>query len=110
MEERKYFVVKTRDFEDMLAQIAHAGLSPTIGGILNELAEKELDDAVVIRRQDQFAPPALDAYANSILVALSLVAHNDQHAQERAKSLKEIADYFHHQASLAWDTARKLPD
>jgi len=63
----------------------------------------ELEDAVVIRRQDLFAPPALDAYANSIQVALSILNHPDE-------VLSEIADYFHEQAVLSWQTERKLPD
>ncbi|HEY7418504.1 MAG TPA: hypothetical protein VH593_25210 [Ktedonobacteraceae bacterium] len=67
-----------------------------------------IDDAVVIRRQDIFAPPAFDAYANSILVALSLdpeAIHSDY-----GQRMQEIADYFHEQAVLAWDTNRKIPD
>jgi len=69
-----------------------------------------LEDAVVIRRQDVFAPPALDAYANSIRVALSMAMPSDEAGINIAARLAEIADYFHEQATLSWDTERKLPD
>ena len=67
----------------------------------------QIPDAVVIRRQDVFSPPALDAYANSILVALSLVGDT---SDPRLVGLKEIADYFHEQAEMAWHTDRRIPD
>lgn len=65
-----------------------------------------VDDAVVIRRQDVFAPPALDAYANSIQVAIT-AGGVEGNARVR---LARIADFFHEQAVLSWDTTRKLPD
>lgn len=67
-------------------------------------------DGVVIRRQDVFAPPALDAYANAILTALQLDSMSTTEPNPRATQLGEIADYFHEQAELAWHTDRKLPD
>jgi hypothetical protein len=69
----------------------------------------EVEDAVVIRRQDVFAPPALDAYANAITVALELIVEGVS-SSDRAKRLRHIADYFHQQAELAWNTERKVPD
>jgi hypothetical protein len=70
----------------------------------------EVEDAVVIRRQDVFAPPALDAYANAINVALELPSERSIAGIEQAKKLRDIADYFHEQAKLSWDTHRKVPD
>lgn len=71
-----------------------------------------VEDAVVIRRQDVFAPPALDAYSNSILVALELMNEDNPLFAEsaRGKRLAEVAAYFHSQAATAWDANRKLPD
>lgn len=86
------------------------------GGTARFTTNHVLEDAVVIRRQDAFAPPALDAYANSITIALGIMRNStiddtpidwdpDQH-----KRLQEIADYFHAQAVAAWETHRKIPD
>jgi len=72
-------------------------------------------DAIVIRRQDCFAAPALDAYANCIMATLELMKKAppsiSMWAEENMKRLQEIADYFHLQASAAWQAAnRKIPD
>ena len=100
--EKKYVVFKREDFEHVLRKFSSGT------GELALLGEVELNDAVVIRRQDVFAPPALDAYANAITLAAELLeksgVDNDHHG------LREIADYFHAQAALSWDTDRKLPD
>lgn len=64
-----------------------------------------LPDAVVIRRQDKFASPALFTYAN--MIAMVAVEIDDP---DRKKGLLAIADYFHRQAELAGDEAFKLPD
>ena len=70
-----------------------------------------IEDAVVIRRQDAFAPPALDAYANAILTSLQLdLVVNGGNKHPAVMRLREIADYFHDQAVAAWHTTRKLPD
>lgn len=65
-----------------------------------------LEDAVVIRRQDKFAPPALDCYANAITM---VVEAGNLHWGARQR-LQQIADYFHDQAAKAWTESRKLPD
>lgn len=70
---------------------------------------KEIEDAVVIRRQDAFAPPALDAYANAITVALELMTYAITQC-EQSEQLKDIADYFHQQAKMSWEANRKIPD
>lgn len=58
-----------------------------------------IEDAVVIRRQDRFAGPALHAYAACIAMV----------AAEKPE-LMPVADYFHEQAVLADEEGRKLPD
>lgn len=64
-----------------------------------------LEDAVVIRRQDYFAGPALHSYAHGISLAVKLAAPG-----KRALELQSIADYFHEQAVLADEEGRKVPD
>jgi hypothetical protein len=63
-----------------------------------------VQDAVVIRRQDLFASPALATYAQMI----AMVAKNIDNKEE-AKGLLEIADYFEGQARLAADEGYKFP-
>jgi hypothetical protein len=100
----KYMVLKREDV-NMMSEESQASLT-----------RLEVDDAVVIRRQDAFAPPALDAYANLITAAIQVSQDFSSHIpgvdQEPPSviRLREIADYFHEQAALAWDTHRKLPD
>jgi len=83
----------------------HDAISVTDGYVTFKV-DQEVMDAVVIRLQDVFAPPALDSYANSIAIALELIASDG----EQWKSLRAIADYFSEQASISWDTNRKIPD
>lgn len=86
--------------------------------ILTDLNESDaVDDAVVIRRQDVFAPPALAAYANAIQTAITIHVDTGSYVPgvdeepDQVKRLREIADYFHEQAELAYaDSARKVPD
>lgn len=105
----KYLVYKTEDMERWLYSESGPLLDPAT-------VPKPIEDAVVIRRQDMFAPPALDSYSNSIQAAIEAVraANGDQDITEEAasniKRLRDIADYFHDQASISWDTHRKLPD
>lgn len=73
--------------------------------IIERAEAAKVADAVVIRRQDAFAPPALDVYEGGIGVALELAPKNG--ITER---LQEIRDYFHRQAEAAWHTHRKIPD
>ena len=71
----------------------------------NFLKMLEINDAVVIRRQDKFASPALATYASMI----SMVATNHSDP-DVAKELLAIADYFEGQAQLAAAEGYKLPD
>lgn len=98
MDNAKYIVFKRAEFDQWL--INHP--SDLLGKDGN-YAVVPVPDAVVIRRQDVFAPPALDAYANSISIALEISEAPNTH-------LQVIADYFHEQACEAWQTDRKIPD
>lgn len=97
----KYLVFKTEEYEAMMD---------------NDLDPRHLalDDAVVIRRQDVFAPPALDCYANAITVTIEGMKLTDTGTTsanyDTRKSLQDTADYFHEQAAKAWTEQRKLPD
>lgn len=66
-----------------------------------ELLDLALPDAVVIRRQDLFASPALATYSSCI----SLVA-----VFNKRDDLLAIADYFQRQSELAAEEGWKIPD
>lgn len=118
-DDSKYVVIKREDWEAMFVQ-SDQQYSLGARSVLNGLAEKVLDDAVVIRLQDQFAPPALDAYANSMLTVveqLRLIIPTLPVGPERdrlesiSKSLDDTSHYFHEKAAEAWSRDdRKLPD
>lgn len=95
----KYITFKRDEF---VAILAPQGWSVT--DIDNVFTPIELEDAVVIRRQDLFASPALATYAACIAIAGRLVGPPIK------KQLLEVADYFEQQAKLAADEGYKLPD
>lgn len=116
----KYIVFNRNDFYEMMGALAlppyyDNNLQPTLGGdvdcamvaqhIVRQAEAHELDDAVVIRRQDLFAGPALHTYASAI--AITVRTNTDK---EAAKPLQRTADYFHRQAVLADEEGWKLPD
>lgn len=98
MIDNKYVVFKREELTAALAKwgVEHLGV--------REFDRLALPDAVVIRRQDYFAAPALNAYASCIAIAARLVD------AEQSERLIAIADYFHQQSELAGDEAHKLPD
>lgn len=101
MQDDKYVVFKKEELDKWLAR--HDDL----------MMPKRVEDAVVIRCQDVFAPPALDAYGNAILCVIE--AHHSVPALvdnniNRLQQLQDIADYFHRRATEAWQMQRKLPD
>lgn len=113
-QDEKYIVIKRSDWDNILIREANPSLDGNVGRILNDVASAQVPDAVVIRRQDIFAPPALDSYANGITLALEVLSEADGGADiydaEIPKRLREIADYFHEQAQASWNTVRKVPD
>lgn len=111
--DRKYITFKREEFYQMMGELA---LPPGSGApgdtdcallaekIVNRALETELLDAVVIRRQDLFASPALATYAACISM-VSTVTDD----KERQKSLLQVADYFQRQSELAAEEGWKLP-
>lgn len=98
MEDAKYVVFKRDEFEEW-----SDGRYDFLPG--------RVCDAVVIRRQDMFAASALDTYADSISVAISVMRLcRDGEVGEQVKRLQGIADYFREQAYAARDTFTKIPD
>lgn len=98
MEDAKYVVFKRNEFESW-----SDGRYDFLPG--------RVCDAVVIRRQDMFAASALDTYADSISVAISVMRLcNDGKVNGEARRLQQIADYFRAQADAARDTFTKVPD
>lgn len=71
----------------------------------------EVEDAVVMRRQDVFAAPAFRVYANSMaasmVVAAKLVAPG---LHLESETISKIARYFEEQAELSESEDRKVPD
>lgn len=95
MADDKYVTFKREELE---AQLSGLPVAPLIGSI-------EIRDAVVIRRQDYFASPALAGYAASIAIAIRLTDDDKLRA-----ALMPVADYFQRQSELAADEGWKLPD
>lgn len=64
-----------------------------------------IEDAVVIRKQDIFAGPALEVYSAAIRTAIKVMLPG-----EDKDRLLGIADYFHEAAEDAYQTDGKVPD
>jgi hypothetical protein len=102
--DEKYITFKRQEFLELISPAARN--FATSEAMYAEVLKLALPDVVVIRRQDYFATPALNAYASCIAIAARLMQHDLVKQQE----LLNIADYFHQQAELAGDEAWKLPD
>jgi len=77
-------------------------------GFITFKVDSVVPDAVVIRRQDLFASPALASYAASIAIAIRVAeSHQDM---ALVSQLLRVADYFQRQSELAADEGWKLPD
>jgi hypothetical protein len=90
----KYLVFNREEFERWIYKI---NVLPEDGSKVPE----PIKDAVVIRRQDLFAGPALHTYAASINIAARV---------GNLPQLSPIADYFHEQAIAADEEGWKVPD
>lgn len=104
----KYVVFKREDWEggDLESYISQQRAR----GYPVPLPE-EVDDAVVMRRQDIFAAPAFRLYAAtigaSLVVAAKIVAPGMVISNTK---LQDIAQYFDGQAELSEQEARKVSD
>ena len=112
MHDEKYVVFKADVIYDFVQECRKEPLEE-----IDEAIEAwKVDDAVVIRRQDVFSPPALDSYANSILAAVEVLQNSYEgglppDVYGTVRRLRGIADYFHNQARDAWaGTEKKVPD
>jgi|SRR5688572_12790160 len=124
---QKYIVFKWAEFYEMMGKLAlppyygqtssgrqekagaHWDCAP-IAQLIKKVAEEyALGDAVVIRRQDIFAAPALEAYANAITCVIDVLT-NQSDPSGKSMDLRDIADYFHEQAEKSYEGQRKLPD
>ena len=75
--------------------------------LLKDANDLAIADAVVIRRQDLFASPALATYAATIgMVSVALKQSGARHTED----LLKVADYFQRQSELAADEGWKYPD
>lgn len=119
MADDKYITFRRSDFFIMMGFLAlppwtdengqligeNIDCAPLAALIQAEAAKIELADAVVIRRQDLFASPALATYAAMI----AIVTKREQDPVVK-QSLLDIADYFERQGELAAAEGYKLPD
>jgi hypothetical protein len=96
----KYVTFNREEFNAFLAE-TFSFLNPDL---FEGFTPLEIEDAVVIRRQDQFASPCLLTYASMI----SMVAQNHPNKKIQ-QELQIIADYFHQQGVLAGEEGWKLP-
>ena len=118
--DEKYIVFKREDFFQMMGTLAlppwrdevtgekvgeQMDCAPLAQNIIASAERLCLDDAVVIRRQDYFASPALATYASMIGMA-NMLATNP----ELKERLTKVADYFQRQSEMAADQGWKFPD
>lgn len=123
----KYIVFKRQEFQEMMSLLALPPwtdqrdgslvgkdwlIPPFIEQISDEVKDKELVDAVVIRKKDPFAASALHAYASSILTTIELLKISGVNG-DLADRLLKLADYFSGEAddaTFGLDGDRKIPD
>jgi hypothetical protein len=101
--DEKYIVFPRDAFKEMMS--ARAMNFATAVEHQQAVMGLAIGDAVVIRRQDLFAGPALHTYSNSMAMATRMISEG-----EEQKRLMRIADYFHEQAVAADAEGWKLPD
>lgn len=118
-DDEKYYVFKREDFLQMLGSMGlppwtdgvitvegkHLDCAVLVSQMLEETEKTRVKDAVVIRRQDLFASPALAAYASCIAIVVRITTD-----LELKKRLLKVADYFHEQSLLAGEEGWHLPD
>jgi hypothetical protein len=106
VEDHKYIVFKRDDFYQMVGSWFSAKApNVDLAKIADQCDSERLHDAVVIRRQDYFASPALATYASMIAIAVNLIEDG-----ERKRELLQVADYFERQAQQAAEEGWKTPD
>lgn len=110
MSDEKYIVFKRSDWDVLRGKLSQV----EIPSILDRVLElPPVDDAVVIRLQDEFAESGLSAYAMNIQTVLDIV--DPQTVGTGAyRSMEITRDYFHASSLDAGEIRRrgqaKLPD
>lgn len=114
MKDEKYIVIKRNDVQWRDAHGDDAKTGKPFDRYATITDQMVLHDAAVIRTQDAFSGPALDAYANAIGVAIVAMKKvrpiNVEEWEEQIANLQRSADYFHERAVEAHQTEGKLPD
>lgn len=112
IDRNKYITFKSCEFDKWLEGVHDMDV---------EQLPLALEDAVVIRRQDVFAAPALYAYASTILSCVELmeavmspqylgkVSIGDTEPMVRIDQLRELADFFAGEADTARQVHGKVP-
>lgn len=101
LDPEKYITFKRSEFLKVLESNAMRTAGALVG---DELKDLEINDAVVIRRQDKFSSPCLLTYA--VMIAMVAESHPQTLIREE---LFAISDYFHQQGILAGEEGWKLP-
>lgn len=107
MNDEKYIVFKREEFSHWWGQVS-------VGGTEHPRSAPEaLEDAVVIRLQDEFAESGLSAYAMNIQTVLDIISP-DSIGTGAYRSLEAARDYFYACSMDAGEIRRrgqaKLPD
>ena len=116
--DEKYIVYKREEFRDWCRQVREGSMKALRGELMEgeiqnytDVMTLALDDAVVMRRQDAFSPPAFDAYSNGIQIVVEILQADEGGSNTGVlRSLEEKALYFREQADAAWETKSKMPD
>ena len=105
--DEKYITFKREELMQMVGRWSSEHMLGTtnVPRLLDDVDRIAIPDAVVIRRQDYYASPALAGYAASIAIAVKTTDDDKKRNQ-----LMEVSDYFQRQSELAADEGWKLPD
>lgn len=103
--DEKYVVFKLEDYE------AATGRNQSGDDLSDELGAKQLDDFVVIRLQDTFAPSALYNYAANVQTVMEIhYEQGDVMALGTVLRMEKIRDFLFEKAQQSQSMQRKLPD
>lgn len=108
---RKYVVFKAEDWDRWVTAL---GEVPELHTYFREYGPNELDDAVVLRKQDVFTSSALYEYAGQIRTTVEIIEKllaRQESPEVFLHGLRELANSFTEEAEDAEvGGERKLPD
>lgn len=104
----KYVVFRKSEFDRMM-QALHLEAPASV---VNHIRGQALDDAIVIRKKDTFAPTALYAYATGVLSAIEIMENTHSVIPDPGTldHLRDLADFFASQADDARQLHGRIPD